>query len=54
MTGEILDGNNSKIINIDITEKATGEIFAGVGTGTDGSNFSFGIKRIITWEEVSD
>ena len=45
--GEILDGNkfNSKIINIFITEKATGEIFAGVGTGTDGSNFSFGIKE---------
>ncbi len=45
--GEILDGNkfNSKIINIFITEKATGEIFAGVGTGTDGSNFSFGVKE---------
>ncbi len=45
--GEIFDGNqfNSKIININITEKATGEIFAGVGTGTDGSNFSFGIKE---------
>ncbi len=45
--GEILNGNkfNSKIINIFITEKATGEIFAGVGTGTDGSNFSFGIKE---------
>ena len=45
--GEILDGNkfNTKIININITEKATGEIFAGVGTGTDGSNFSFGIKE---------
>ena len=45
--GEILDGKefNTKIININITEKATGEIFAGVGTGTDGSNFSFGIKE---------
>ena len=45
--GEILDGNefNTKIININITEKATGEIFAGVGTGTDGSTFSFGIKE---------
>ena len=31
------------IININISEKATGEIFAGVGTGTDGSNFAFGI-----------
>ncbi|WP_440935276.1 outer membrane protein assembly factor BamA [Candidatus Pelagibacter sp.] len=45
--GEILDGNefNTKIININIIEKATGEIFAGVGTGTDGSSFSFGIKE---------
>ena len=47
VNGEILDGNqfNTKIINIQITEKATGEIFAGVGTGTDGSNFSFGLKE---------
>ena len=47
VNGEILDGNefNTKIINILITEKATGEIFAGVGTGTDGSNLSFGVKE---------
>ncbi len=45
--GEILDGDefNTKIINITIEEKATGEIFAGVGTGTDGSSFSFGVKE---------
>ena len=45
--GEVLDGNefNSKIINISIVEKATGEIFAGVGTGTSGSNVSFGVKE---------
>ena len=45
--GEILEGNkfNSKIININITEKATGEIFAGLGTGTEGSNISFGVKE---------
>ena len=45
--GEILKGTefNTKIININITEKATGEIFAGVGTGTDGSTFSFGVKE---------
>ena len=45
--GEVLEGNkfNSKIINITITEKATGELFAGVGTGTDGSNLSFGVKE---------
>ena len=45
--GVVLDGNkfNSKIINISVIEKATGEIFAGVGTGTSGSNLSFGIKE---------
>ena len=47
VTGEILKGNefNTRIININITEKATGEIFAGVGTGTDGSSFSAGVKE---------
>ena len=47
VNGEILEGTkfNTKIININIVEKATGEIFAGVGTGTNGSNFSFGIKE---------
>ena len=47
VSGEIIDGDdfNTKIINISIEEKATGEIFAGVGTGTDGSNFAFGVKE---------
>ena len=47
VNGEILDGDefNTKIINIKLSEKPTGEIFAGVGTGTDGSNFSFGVKE---------
>jgi len=47
VTGEILNGDkfNTKMINIYITEKATGEIFAGVGTGTDGSSFSAGVKE---------
>ena len=47
VNGEILDGDefNTKVININITEKATGEIFAGVGTGTDGSSFAFGVKE---------
>ena len=47
VNGEILDGDefNTKIINIKLTEQPTGEIFAGVGTGTDGSNFSFGVKE---------
>ena len=37
--------NNSKIINITVEEKATGEIFAGAGTGTSGSTISAGIKE---------
>ena len=36
---------NSKIINIDIQEKATGEIMAGAGTGTDGGTVTFGVKE---------
>ncbi len=42
---ESKDQKNSKIINITIEEKATGEIFAGAGTGTDGSTISAGIKE---------
>ena len=34
-----------KTIDITIEEKATGEIFAGAGTGTDGSSISMGIKE---------
>ena len=37
--------DNSKIIDITIEEKATGEIMAGAGVGTDGSTFSFAIKE---------
>ena len=45
--GEILEGNKfkTKIINFTIEEKATGEIFAGIGTGTEGSSLSFGVKE---------
>ena len=48
VTSEVNDSdseNNSKIINITVEEKATGEIFAGAGTGTDGSTISGGIKE---------
>ena len=37
--------NNNKVINITVEEKPTGEIFAGVGTGTAGSSFSAGLKE---------
>ena len=48
VTSDVKDSdskNNSKIINITVEEKATGEIFAGAGTGTDGSTISGGIKE---------
>ena len=36
---------NTKIIDIIVEEKPTGEIFAGVGTGTTGTTFTAGIKE---------
>ena len=41
------DGSSKdlKIININVEEQPTGEIFAGAGTGTSGSSLSFGIKE---------
>ncbi|ARJ48503.1 outer membrane protein assembly factor BamA [Candidatus Pelagibacter sp. RS40] len=35
----------NKIINLIVEEKPTGEIFAGIGTGTGGSSFSVGLKE---------
>ena len=35
----------NKIIDITVEEKPTGEIFAGAGTGTTGSNITAGIKE---------
>ncbi len=34
-----------KVINISVEEQATGELFAGAGTGTSGSSLTFGIKE---------
>ena len=46
VNSQIFDNSNkNKIINITVEEKPTGEIFAGVGTGTGGSSFSAGIKE---------
>ena len=43
---KIIDNeDDSKIINITIEEKATGEIMAGAGFGTDGSSLSFAVKE---------
>ena len=43
----VADGNNynSKIINIEIEEKPTGEISAGAGFGTSGGTIMFGVKE---------
>ena len=44
---EVVDGDqdNLKIININVEERATGEITAGAGVGTDGGLFALGIKE---------
>jgi outer membrane protein insertion porin family len=44
---EVIKGskNNLKIINIEVTEKPTGEISAGAGIGTNGGSFAVAIKE---------
>ena len=42
---ETLEAKKTKIININVEEKPTGEIFAGAGTGTAGSTVSVGISE---------
>ena len=37
--------DNKQVIDITVEEKPTGEIFAGAGTGTSGTNLSAGIKE---------
>ena len=39
------DNDGKKIININVAEKPTGEIFAGAGTGTSGNTIGFGIRE---------
>ena len=47
VTDEVLPGvePNSKIINISVEEKPTGEISAGAGVGTSGTTVAFGVKE---------
>ena len=47
VTSDVIDGSedDSKIINFNIEEKPTGEIFAGAGFGTSGATFTFGVKE---------
>ena len=44
---KVLNGKKekTKIIDIKVEEKPTGEIMAGAGVGTDGSSLSFGVKE---------
>ena len=39
------DIKKTKVLNIKVEEKPTGEIFAGAGTGTNGSSLSFGVSE---------
>ena len=39
------ENDNTKIINISVEEKPTGEIMAGAGFGTSGTSFLFGVKE---------
>jgi len=47
VNSEIIDGstNIQKIINISVEEKATGEISAGAGVGTNGGSVGFSVKE---------
>ena len=47
VTTEVLDGKDpkTKIVNISVEEKPTGEISAGAGVGTSGSTVAFGVKE---------
>ena len=47
VSSDVIDGENvnSKIINIKVEEKPTGQISAGAGAGTSGGTFSFGIQE---------
>jgi len=44
---EVLPGSSSdlKVLKISVEEKATGEIMAGAGVGTDGTTFQFAVKE---------
>ncbi len=47
VNSEIIEGKNpdSKVINVTVEEKATGEITAGAGVGTSGGTIAFGVKE---------
>ena len=47
VTSEVKEGksSDSRIININVEEKPTGEISAGAGVGTSGCTVSFGVKE---------
>ena len=47
VNSEVVEGSSvdSRIINISVEEKATGEISAGAGLGSDGASFMVGVKE---------
>ena len=54
VSSSLLDGSlyNSKIINLEVTEKPTGEISVGAGAGSDGGTVVFQYQKIISWVKV--
>ena len=42
---ETFNDKKTKVLNINVEERSTGEIFAGAGAGTSGSSLSFGISE---------
>ena len=47
VTSDLIDGSssNSKIINLEVTEKPTGEISVGAGAGSDGGTVAFSVSE---------
>ena len=45
LSATAINGDKTKTIDITIEEKPTGEIFAGAGTGTNGTTVSFGVRE---------
>ena len=41
----VSEGSDKKVLNITVSEKPTGEIFASAGAGTQGSTVGFGVKE---------
>ena len=54
VNSDVVQGSNvsSKIINITVEEKPTGEIMAGAGVGTNGGSVMFSVKKV-SWKRYT-